>query len=146
GPGAPRRAPARAARARPAARRRPAPCGAPGGARRTPSCRPTGLVRAELQEVLGHGPAEGDEAVPCAGAQAGEHGDHVRVDRLRLQRLVIEVRCEVTAAADPERLLVIGALDGEALGQAAAPRPLLAHRLVAGTGHDVRQGPERLEP
>ena len=74
---------------------------------------------------------------PRSGRRPLEQGDHVGVDGLRLEGLVVEVRRQAAGAGHPERLLVVGALDAEALGQAPAPGPLLAHGLVAGPGHDV---------
>ena len=48
-------------------------------------------------------------------------------------------------AGDDEGPVVDAALGAEALGQAPAPGPLLARRLVAGAGHDVLQPVEGLE-
>src|SRR3954468_19435959 len=82
---------------------------------RSANSMPFRLVGAELEEVLGHGPAEGDEAVARLGAQPREHGVHIGVDGLGLQRLVVQVRRQTGRPLHPEGLLVVGALDGEAL-------------------------------
>ena len=51
----------------------------------------------------------------------------------------------LAAGRDDERLLVVGALDVEALGQPAAPRPLLADGPDAGARRDVVELLERVE-
>ena len=53
--------------------------------------------------------------------------------------------CDAGAGGLERAIVVGGRIDAEALGQAPAPGPLLAAGTVVGPGHDVVEGPERLE-
>src|SRR3954451_2629113 len=115
--------------------------------RRIASSRCTGGGSAQLGELLGHGPAEGDERVAAALVDGVEQRDDLGVEVLRLEALVVEGQREHAVTGGDEVAIVVAAvLDAEALGQPTTPRPLLARGDVAGTGDDVVERLERLEP
>src|SRR6185503_17354550 len=100
----------------------------------------------ELRQILGHRPAEGDQRVAPLDVDGVEEADHLLVDRLGLEALVVEHARRVAVAPGHEVAVVVAGVDAEALGQAAPPRPLLARGLVARAGDDVLEGAEGLEP
>src|SRR5262245_5932930 len=69
---------------------------------------------AELDEVFGHRPAVDDEGAALVGRDLGEQLLARGVDALRLRRLVVDEPV-LAVLADDERLLVVLALDAEAL-------------------------------
>src|SRR4051812_48532361 len=92
----------------------------------------------QLGQVLGHGPTEGDERIALLRVDLGELGAHGAVDGGGLQALVVEDAREGAVASGGEgAVVVVAGVDAEALGEAAAPGPLLTRRLVVGAGNDV---------
>ena len=76
------------------------------------------------------------ERATLGDGDVGEQRGDLRLDLLRLQRLVVE-EAALALGLDDERLLVVLAVDAEALGQAATPGPLLADGAVAGAGDQL---------
>src|SRR3954467_9325478 len=88
----------------------------------------------ELDQVVGEGPAEGDERVAPLLVDRLEQAVEIRVQLLGLEALVVEGQRVAVALAlhDEVALVVLAVLDAEALGQAAAPGPLLTRGHVVG--------------
>src|SRR5947209_3959984 len=97
-------------------------------------------------EVLGHGPAEGDDGVAPLAVETVEELANRGVYPVVGRSLVVEGGRRVGGALEGEGAVVHRAVGGEALGQAADPRPLLAGGAVPGPGHDVLQADEGIEP
>ena len=74
----------------------------------------------------------------------GEHGSELGLDLLRLERLVVE-EAALAVGLDHERLLVVGRVDAEPLGQPTSPGPLLADGAVPGSRNQLVDLLERLE-
>src|SRR5438874_3332598 len=96
-------------------------------------------------QILGHGPAEGDEAVAPLGVERREEGGHLAVDGFGLQTLEVHHPARRPVAGDDEGPVVNVTLRAEPLGQPPAPGPLLAGVLVARPRAHVLEAPERLE-
>src|SRR5690554_4985184 len=98
----------------------------------------------QLLEVLGHGPAEGDDALAGLGVEVGEEL-LVLGDPFTLDALGVEDDGERAVALHPELAVgVAGRDDAVALGEATAPGPLLTRRLVLAARDEVAEGLEGL--
>ena len=103
-----------------------------------PAPRTSALVARELVELLGHRPAEADDALAGRGVEIIEELDVIG-DSLGLGRLVVERHRRRAVALDPEVAVVVPAgHDAEPLGQTTAPGALLAGGLVVLRGERCR--------
>src|SRR4051794_40679607 len=91
----------------------------------------------ERAQILFHRPPEGDERVAPTEVEALEQVGQPGDELLGLERLVIEHARGAAVALGAERPVVVAGLDPEALGEPAAPGPVLARRVVARPGRDV---------
>src|SRR5262245_53386789 len=71
----------------------------------------------ELGQILGHGPAEGDQRVAPLLVDLGEVGRHRRIELLRLEALVVEEAGEAVALGDEGAVVVLAGFDPEPLGE-----------------------------